>query len=154
MSLNKSKWYSYKVIYVEINVCTYPVVMVFLWVVGCSDVDIHAHQSLLASAMLNPTGLAWVIFRLDEGQLQSPVISQGFGVVCQRALQAGLTCRLLNVQLTHLCCPQRAKGFEGGSNRLGRWGGRRPNHHHPSHPNAVLLCTCCGGMLISSDIAK
>lgn len=56
-----------------------------------------------ASALLNPTGFAWVPdFKLDEGQLQSPVISQGFGVVCQRALQASLTCSLLNVQSTHL----------------------------------------------------
>lgn len=89
-------------------------------------------MSLVTSAMLNPRGFAWVPdFKLDEGQLQSAVISQGFGVVCQRAFRASLTCRLLDAQLTHLSPAlkeQRNMGVEGG---------RRRNRHHPSHPNAA-----------------
>lgn len=94
--------------------------MVFLWVVGCNDVDIHPPQPLLASAMLNPTCFAWVPdFKFDEGQLHS-VISQGFGVVCRRGLQASLTCRLLNIQLTHLSSALKGQRDLRAATILGR----------------------------------
>lgn len=140
--------------------------MVFLWTVGCDDVDI---PPLLVLEMLNLDSFAWVPdFKLDEGQLKSPVISQGFGGVCQRALQASSTRSLLNVQLTHLSAALTKQMDSRAARILSWWGGvcvcvcvkGGPGSSQPFTPSAVseeervwTAAHCHGGMLISPDTA-